>query len=89
MKITSTVPLNYKRTLVTVNSTGEGRSSVQGRVIKCDRRRKIKCAGEGDKVSKRREIKFTGTVITSDRRREIKSTGEGDKCARRWRGKGD
>ena len=40
-------------------------------------------------MSKRREIKFTGTVITSDRRREIKSAGEGEKCARRWRGKGD
>ena len=38
-----------------------GRSSVQGRVIKCDRRREIKYAGEGDEVSKRREIKFTGT----------------------------
>ena len=62
---------------------------MQGRVIKCDRRRKIKCGKEGDKVSKRREIKFTGTVITSDRRREIKSAGEGEKCARRWRGKGD
>ena len=34
---------------------------MQGRVIKCDRRREIKYAGEGDEVSKRREIKFTGT----------------------------